>query len=61
MESKLLEALNEMSIEKFNSIDEAKKLYSDVEILDSWLRYEGIIGFTGSIITAVNILMGVER
>lgn len=61
MEDKLLEAVNEMNYSNYETLEEAKKIYSDVEILDSWLRYEGIIGYTGKIISAVNILMGIKE
>lgn len=56
MEQQLLEAVNEMNNENFNSFDEAKRVYSSTEILDSWLRYEGIYGYTDKIKTIFQTL-----
>ena len=52
----LLEAVNEMRDEEFKTIEEAKEVYTNKEILDSWLRYEGILGYTNKIMEVVNVL-----
>lgn len=60
MEDKLLEAVNEMNYEKFTSLDEAGNVYSNTEIMDSWLRYEGIIGYTDKIMAAFQVLRNIK-
>lgn len=56
MEKELLEALMEMEGERYESIDEALNNYSSAELLDTWLRYKGISGYTDSIIRALEAL-----
>ena len=56
MDKKLLESLNEMRDEDFTTLADAKAIYSSTEILDSWLRYEGISGYTSQIISALKEL-----
>jgi hypothetical protein len=58
MEMRILEALEEMENKKFNTVEDAKKEYSENEIFDIWLRYEGIIGYTGQIINVLGIITG---
>lgn len=60
MENKLLEALEEMKSVSFNSLDEALNHYSKKEIFDTWLKYEGINGYTSSIINAINKLYDLD-
>lgn len=59
MEQELLEAVNEMQGEDFKSLDEAGKLYTNREIMDSWLRYEGISGYTNKIIAAFDTMKNI--
>lgn len=56
MKKEILEALIEMEGERYESIDEALSYYSAAELLDTWLRYKGISGYTGSIIRALEAL-----
>ena len=50
MQEKILEAFNETYDENYKSFEEIKNKYEVTEILDTWLRYEGIIGYTRDII-----------
>lgn len=50
MREKILEAFNEIYNEKFKSFESIRHKYDVTEILDTWLRYEGIIGYTRDII-----------
>lgn len=56
MEKRLLEAINDCAYENFDSIDTALKSYSNRELLDLFLEYEGIIGYTDTIISAMTTL-----
>ena len=50
MQKKILEAFNETYGNRYKSFEEIKSEYEVTEILDTWLRYEGIIGYTRNII-----------
>lgn len=50
MQEKIIEAFNETHGNRFKSFDDIKREYDVTEILDTWLRYEGIIGYTRDII-----------
>lgn len=50
MQSRIIEAFNEVYGCKYKSIEEITKEYPVTEILDVWLRYEGIVGYTRDII-----------
>ena len=50
MREKIVEAFNEMYDSDCNDFELIKEEFSTVEILDTWLRYEGIIGYTRDII-----------
>ena len=50
MQEKILEAFNETYGNRYKSFEEIKSEYEVTEILDTWLRYEGIIGYTRNII-----------
>nr|DAD99874.1 MAG TPA: hypothetical protein [Siphoviridae sp. ctwhn18] len=50
VEEKILEAFNETYNGGFKSFEEIKKGYDTTEILDTWLEYEGIVGYTRDII-----------
>jgi len=56
MEKALLIAVSEYSGVKFQKIADALKSYSKDELLDIFLQYEGIIGFTGRIINVMQLL-----
>ena len=50
MQKKIIEAFNETHGNCHKSFEEIKNEYSVTEILDTWLEYEGIIGYTRDII-----------
>lgn len=50
MREKVLEVFNETYGNRFKSFEEIRNGYDVTEILDTWLRYEGIIGYTRDII-----------
>lgn len=50
MQEKILEAFNETYGNRYKSFEEIKSEYEITEILDTWLRYEGIVGYTRDII-----------
>lgn len=56
MEEKLINALNEMEGKNFQSLQEAMTQFSLAELLDVWLKYEGICGYTNQIIEAFEAL-----
>ena len=56
MEEKILYALKESEGESYNTISEAKKLHSPRELLDIWLHYEGIYGYTDQILNVMEAL-----
>lgn len=50
MQEKIIEAFNETFDSNFKSFEDIRREYDVTEILDTWLRYEGIIGYTRNII-----------
>lgn len=50
MQSRIVEAFNETYNCDYKSFEQIKKEYPVTEILDIWLRYEGIVGYTRDII-----------
>jgi len=56
MEKALLVAVSEYSSVKFQKVEDALKSYSKEELLDIFLQYEGIIGFTSRIINVMQLL-----
>ena len=50
MREKIVEAFNETYGKRFRTFEEIRKEYDVTEILDTWLRYEGIVGYTRNII-----------
>ncbi|MGN0574643.1 MAG: hypothetical protein ACI4J2_01315 [Ruminococcus sp.] len=50
MQKKIIEAFNETFDRNFKSFEDIRREYDVTEILDTWLRYEGIIGYTRNII-----------
>ena len=61
METELLEAINEMESSVFTTLDEARKVYSTYELMDAWLRYEGIQGYTRRIIESMEVLQQYKK
>ena len=55
-EKALLLPLGELEGVSFSTLEEALLLFSRREILDTWLRYAGIQGYTDSILTALETL-----
>lgn len=53
MESKILEAIREMDGQAYESLEEARGVYTPRELLNIWLRYEGIIGYTDTILNVM--------
>jgi len=50
MQDRIIEAFNETFGYNYQHIEEIKRDYDTTEILDIWLRYEGIVGYTRDII-----------
>lgn len=50
MQEKILEAFNEKYDSDCTDFETVKNEFSVEEILDTWLEYEGIIGYTRDII-----------
>ena len=50
MITEILEAFETKFKRTFRNIEEIRQEYSTVEILDVWLEYEGIVGYTRNII-----------
>ncbi len=50
MQSRIIEAFNETYNCDYKNFEQVKKEYHVTEILDVWLRYEGIVGYTRDII-----------
>ena len=53
METDILNAVNEMEGQAYSNLGEAQKDHSPRELLDIWLRYEGIIGYTDTILNVM--------
>lgn len=56
MEAKILYALRESENEDCSTIAQALKSHSRRELLDIWLHYEGIFGYTDQILTIMELL-----
>lgn len=50
MQESIHEAFNETFGYDYESFDEIKAKHTTVEILQTWLEYEGIVGYTRNII-----------
>lgn len=61
MERSLLEAFNYMNETNFTTLEEMKQNHTEFEILDSWLRYEGILGYTNMILEILDMIRFGER
>lgn len=57
----LIEAINEMYDKNYSSLDEVKNDFREEEILDSYLRYEGIIGYTEQILSVMEQLRPTKK
>lgn len=60
MDHKILEAVNEMTYNNFNSIKQAQQQFTARELFDMWLEYEGISGYTNTIINVLTELGYIE-
>lgn len=56
MENYLVEAFNEMNRTSYTSLKEIKAEWGEREIFDSFLRYEGLIGYTTVILEVIKTL-----
>ncbi len=56
MEKDILEALQEMTGEACDTMEQALEHHTKGELLDIWLRYEGLIGYTGEILHVMEAL-----
>lgn len=50
MKYNIIEAFNEEYNADYRTFEEIQRDYSVTEILDIWLKYEGIVGYTRGII-----------
>lgn len=56
MEKSLLEAFNYMNETNYTTLEEIKQNYTEFEILDCWLMYEGIHGYTNRILEILKMI-----
>ena len=61
MEISLLEAFNYMNETNYTTLEEIKQKYTEYEILDCWLMYEGIHGYTNRILEILKMIHFGER
>lgn len=61
MEKSLLEAFNYMNETNYTTLEEIKQKYTEFEILDCWLMYEGIHGYTNRILEILKMIRFGER
>lgn len=61
MERSLLEAFNYMNETNYTTLEEIKQKYTEFEILDCWLMYEGIHGYTDRILEILRKIRFGER
>lgn len=61
MEKSLLEAFNYMNETNYTTLEEVKQKYTEFEILDCWLMYEGIHGYTNRILEILKLIRFGER
>lgn len=55
-ENIIIQAFNEMNDAEYKSVEEIQEHFSTAEILQSWLEYEGIYGYTAKILHVLEIL-----
>lgn len=56
MEQAVLTALREMTGEPIQTMEQALEQFSHRELLDIWLRYEGVTGYTQQILNVMEVL-----
>lgn len=56
MEKAILEALQEMTGETCDTMEQALAHHRKIELLDYWMRYEGLIGYTRPILHVMEAL-----
>ena len=56
MEKAILEALQEMTGETCDTMEQALAQHRKIELLDYWMRYEGLIGYTRPILHVMEAL-----
>ena len=61
MERSLLEAFNYMNETNYTTLEEIKQKYTEFEILDCWLMYEGIHGYNNRILEILKMIRFGER
>lgn len=61
MERSLFEAFNYMNETNYTTLEEIKQKYTEFEILDCWLMYEGIHGYTNKILEILKMIRFGER
>lgn len=61
MEKSLLEAFNYMNETNCITLEEIKQKHTEFEILDCWLMYEGIHGYTNRILEILKLIRFGER
>lgn len=49
MEKRILKAINEMEMTSYSNFEELMDFWTPDEIIEMWLHYEGIIGYTNTI------------
>lgn len=57
----MLEAFNYMNETNYTTLEEIKQKYTEFEILDCWLMYEGIHGYTNRILEILKTIRFGER
>lgn len=61
MERSLLEAFNYINETNYTTLEEIKQKYTEFEILDCWLMYEGIHGYTDDILKILKLIRFGEK
>ena len=61
MEKSLVEAFNYMNETNYTTLEEIKQKHTEFEILDCWLMYEGIHGYTNRILEILKMIRFGER
>ena len=56
MEQAVLSAVREMTGAPIQNMENALEQFSRRELLDIWLRYEGVTGYTQQILTVMEVL-----
>ena len=61
MEKSLLDAFNYMNETNYTALEEVKQNYTEFEILDCWLMYEGIHRYTDRILEILKMIRFGEK